>query len=82
MLALLDDSGKILSYSYTFSEPDTKYYNGLKKDKAHKKVGTEKILIRTVEVEPGYYAWVHAVKTFSGTTRPVENSTAYVFYVN
>jgi len=38
MLARLDDSGKIQSYSYDFTETDYTF-NGLKEDKENKKDG-------------------------------------------
>lgn len=55
-------------------------YNGVVENEDKEEIGEEKLLIRTVIVERGSYAWVELVQSFMGF-RPNENSPCYPFQV-
>jgi len=73
------DIGIIQYYTYNWSNPKYKY-NGLINDNK-KRVGKEKLLIRSVQVKPGTYAWVQVGKTFDGRYRPIGNKKCFVFNI-
>ena len=79
ILARLNDN---LIQSFSYSWGDWEYgYDGFFKDKSEDNIGKENIKLRTVEVKPGYYAWVEVVETFSGKIRPDKNKRSFPFCV-
>jgi hypothetical protein len=59
-------NGNLLQ-EYVDSWLDRKFvYNGLLNNERVSKVGEENLLLRTVELEPGNYAWCGMVETFGG----------------
>lgn len=70
-----------LGYSNLIQEFDTELgrkftYNGIIENEETEKIGEEKLLIRAITVEPGYYAWVEMVQSFMGP-RPNEQGFCY-----
>lgn len=55
-------------------------YNGVIENEDKEEIGEEKLLIRTVMVEPGSYSWVELAQSFMGF-RPNENSPCFTFQV-
>lgn len=56
-------------------------YNGLRDDKKLERIGEEQLLVRTIELEPGSYAWVEVVVMMDGNFRPDGKLFCYPFSV-
>ena len=78
--ARLGGDGQIENYSSEWM--DIKYlYNGFIDDK-RQKIGEEQILLRTINVEPGFYALIEVYTAMmSGRFHPDKDKKAHVFYI-
>lgn len=78
-LARLGNNGLIQEFDTELGRKFT--YNGVIENEDKEEIGKEKLLIRTVMVEPGSYSWVELAQSFMGF-RPNENSPCFTFQVN